>query len=179
MKRSLVAGLVLVASVMGWVVSIRPARDQQPEKPLAKSGATPVGVMPRPSPSRTADSVKQAPMADKPKQRPRPAGKLVLDPAARNALKLVGSDSAAERYWLGAINNPLLPPGERKDLIEDLNEDGLSDPRHPGLIDLPLIAARIRLLEQLMPDALDQVNADAFQEAHKDLVTLYAKLTQQ
>ena len=108
---------------------------------------------------------------------PRPAKKIVLDPAARAALKLVGSNPDAERYWLGAINNPFLPPEERKDLIEDLNEDGFSDPRSPGLSDLPLIATRIRLLEELMPDALDQVNADAFQEAHKDLVNMYAKLT--
>ncbi|MEI8291003.1 MAG: hypothetical protein WCH99_16175 [Verrucomicrobiota bacterium] len=81
-------------------------------------------------------------------------------------------DPAAEQYWMVAINNPDLPANERKDLIEDLNEDGLSDPKHPDAQDLPLILNRIQLIEQLAPAAMDQVNADAFQEAYKDLVYL-------
>jgi hypothetical protein len=100
-----------------------------------------------------------------------------LDPAARNALKRVGIDPQSERYWIAAINNPYLPPNERKDLIEDLNEDGLSDPRHPAEIDLPLIAARLKLVETLLPDAMDKVNAEALKEAQKDLQNMYVKLT--
>lgn len=125
----------------------------------------------------SASPATPAPKPDKPKPAPRPSKKIVLDPAARSALKLVGTDPAAEQYWLGAINNPLLPPEERKDLIEDLNEDGLSNPRNPDVIDLPLIVTRIHLLEQLLPDAMDQSNADAMREAHKDLTNMYAKLT--
>ena len=57
-------------------------------------------------------------------------------------------------------------------MIEDLNEDGLSDLKHPGVQDLPLILSRIELVKQLAPNAMDQVNADAFAEAYKDLVNL-------
>jgi hypothetical protein len=101
-----------------------------------------------------------------------------VDPLAREALGLVGIDPAAEAYWMDAINNPDLPEEERKDLIEDLNEDGLSDPKHPTIDDLPLIVRRIRIIEKLGPSAMDRVNAAAFEEALKDLEKMYAKLTQ-
>lgn len=101
-----------------------------------------------------------------------PAKEPVKDPLAREALALVGADPEAEQYWFAAINNPNLSNHERQDLIEDLNEEGLSDPNNPSLQDLPLIASRILLIEQLAPDAMDQVNADAFQEAYKDLLNL-------
>jgi hypothetical protein len=35
-----------------------------------------------------------------------------------------------------------------------------------------LIVSRIQLIEELAPYAMDQVNADAFREAYKDLVNL-------
>jgi hypothetical protein len=94
------------------------------------------------------------------------------DPEARVALALVGSDEWAEAYWYEAINDPALPPHERQDLIEDLNEDGLSDPKHPTPDDLPLILSRLSLIEALGPDAMDPVNAAAFAEAYKDLLNL-------
>jgi hypothetical protein len=101
-------------------------------------------------------------------------GYAVQDPTARLALNFVGSDPDAEAYWAGAINDPNLPAEERKDLIEDLNEDGLSDPKNPGQEDLPLILNRLQLIEELAPNAMDQVNADAFAEAYKDLVNMLA-----
>ena len=96
----------------------------------------------------------------------------IQDPDARAALSLVGADPEAEAYWLAAINDPSLPANERKDLIEDLNEDGLSDPKHPSPEDMALIETRIPLLETLASNPMDQVNADAIQEAYKDLVNL-------
>jgi hypothetical protein len=106
-------------------------------------------------------------------------GKPIIDPNARLALSLVGTDPDAEAYWLDAINDPSLPPNERKDLIEDLNEDGLSDPDHPGPQDLPLIENRLSILAALANDPMDKVNADAIQEAAKDLTKMYADLTGQ
>jgi hypothetical protein len=97
---------------------------------------------------------------------------LLQDPVARIALAWVGLDPGAEAYWYAAINDPDLPANERQDLIEDLNEDGLSDPKHPTLEDLPLIVNRLSLIEEAGPNAMDQVNADAFQEAYKDLLNL-------
>jgi hypothetical protein len=64
----------------------------------------------------------------------------------------------------------------RSNLIEDLNEDGFADPRNLTANDLPLIQNRIALIEQLAPNAMDQVNAAAFKEAYKDLVNMRAKL---
>jgi hypothetical protein len=96
----------------------------------------------------------------------------IQDPLARAALSLVGVDPDAELYWYEAINDPALPAQERQDLIEDLNEDGLSDPQNPTLDDLPLILSRIALIEEVFWDAMDDVNADAFLEAYKDLVDL-------
>jgi hypothetical protein len=101
-----------------------------------------------------------------------PTKQPLKDPVARIALAWVGVDPAAEAYWYEAINDPNLPPNERQDLIEDLNEDGLSDPKHPTVGDLPLIIRRLAIIEEVVPNAIDQVNADAFQEAYKDLVNL-------
>jgi DUF3108-like len=94
------------------------------------------------------------------------------DPLARAALSWVGVDPAAEAYWSEAINDPSLSADERQNLIEDLNEDGLSDPKHPRPGDLPLIMSRLALIEYLAPAAMDRVNAEAFLEAYKDLLNL-------
>jgi hypothetical protein len=91
---------------------------------------------------------------------------------ARVALALVGTDPEAEAYWYEAINDPSLSAHEREDLIEDLNEEGLPDPKHPTADDLPLIVSRLMVIEEAGPYAMDKVNADAFQEAYKDLVNL-------
>lgn len=95
-----------------------------------------------------------------------------LDPTARDALSLVGVDPEAEAYWLDAINDSSLSAEERSNLIEDLNEDGLSDPKHPTMADLPVIMNRLWLLEEIAWDPMDKTNADAFQEAYKDLINL-------
>jgi len=102
----------------------------------------------------------------------RPAKEPLRDPIARVALTLVGADSDAEDYWFAAINDLTLPANERQDLIEDLNEEGLSDPEHPTIEDLPLIFNRLALIETIGPDAADEVNAKAFVEAYNDLLNL-------
>jgi hypothetical protein len=105
-------------------------------------------------------------------------GKEVTDPIARVALIYVGADPEAEAYWFDAINDPSLSANERQDLIEDLNEEGFADPHHPTVDDLPLIVSRLELIEELAGDAMDEVNSDAFAEAHKDLVRM-AQIAQQ
>ena len=57
--------------------------------------------------------------------------------------------------------------------MEDLNEDGLSDPQHPGPQDLPLIVNRIRIIEQLAPYA-DDFMLEHLGEADKDLRNMLA-----
>jgi len=95
------------------------------------------------------------------------------DPVAREALSLVGADPDAEKYWTAAIFDPTLPDSEREDLMEDLNEDGLSDPQHPGPQDLPLIVNRIRIIEEIAPYA-DDFMLEHLWEADKDLRNMLA-----
>jgi hypothetical protein len=95
---------------------------------------------------------------------------------ARAALRLVGLDQAAEQTWVAAINQPTLSSDARSNLIEDLNEDGFPDPSHITAADLPLILARLRIIERLAPRAMDDVNAAAFQEAYKDLINMLLEL---
>ena len=131
--------------------------DTQKQRPIEATGQT------NSTPQNAVAQAQQAvPTAKEP----------LKDPTARIALALVGIDEMAEAYWYGAINDPSLSPNERQDLIEDLNEDGLSDPKHPTADDLPLIVNRLLLIEEMGPDAMDKVNADAFKEAYKDLVNL-------
>jgi len=95
---------------------------------------------------------------------------------AFRALWYVGVDPQAEKIWMRAINDPRHPPGVRSDLIEDLHDEGYSDNSHPTKADLPIILARMELIERIAPYALDQVNADAFEEAYKDLLNKYIRL---
>lgn len=99
-------------------------------------------------------------------------------PLARDALPLVGADPVADEVWASAINDPTLPAEARKDLIEDLNEQGFADPKNVTQDDLPLILSRLELIEHLAPDALDDVNADAFAEAYKDLRNMATRLAE-
>jgi hypothetical protein len=107
-----------------------------------------------------------------PQNQTAPAGEPHRDLMARAALSLVGTgDPDAEAYWMDAIFDPSLPDQEREDLMEDLNEEGLSDPRHPGPEDLPLIVNRLAIIEEVAPYA-DSFMIEHLGEAYKDLVGL-------
>jgi hypothetical protein len=95
---------------------------------------------------------------------------------AFKALQYVGVDPEAEKTWQRAIDDPNMPAGVRSDLIEDLNQEGYADNSHPTKSDLPLIRARLELIERLAPLAKDAVNAAAFAEAYKDLLEMYVRL---
>lgn len=166
-------------------VDFAPARQTRPT--VAEVATTPTtGLPPTGESSSAAKSVptlSPVPVPVPPQLRasvaPPPAGQIGgraappdQDEMARVALSFVGLDRAAEMYWVEAINDPNLSDHERQNLIEDLNEDGISDPKHPTLADLPVIVSRLQLIEELAPYAVDQVNFDAFAEAYKDLVNL-------
>ncbi|TAK96345.1 MAG: hypothetical protein EPO07_14640 [Verrucomicrobia bacterium] len=93
------------------------------------------------------------------------------DPDARAAMSLVGVDRDAEAYWLGAIFDSSLPDQEREDLMEDLNEEGLSDTKRPGPQDFPLIMNRLAIIEEIVPQA-DEFMLRHLGEAYKDLLNL-------
>ncbi|HEV8605244.1 MAG TPA: hypothetical protein VGQ99_07760 [Tepidisphaeraceae bacterium] len=132
----------------------------------------------RPAPRpQTTPLVEEIPTEDlEPLPPPEP---VVPVQVARFALGFVGADPQAEEVWYEAINDPNMSPKARQDLIEDLNEDGFPDPRNITEDDLPLIYNRIALIEQVAPDAMDDVNAAAFAEAYKDLVNMLARLEQE
>lgn len=188
----ILAGLVGVASV--FLLRQRPPSESAPVLPprvdVVPQAATVAVPEPLPEPRSASPpqaaipaELKSSAPPTSPKVAPRPApapGKAKappVDPLARIALSYVGADPSAEGYWEDAINDPTLPAEERKDLIEDLNEDGLSDPKHPGPQDLPLIINRLEIIEAIGGSAMDQVNLDAFGEAYKDLTTMYQRLT--
>jgi hypothetical protein len=137
---------------------------------LFRSGTN---VEPRPDPAR---------MVARAKERAKAAGELtepvVPHEVAREALGGVGADPLAEQVWVTAINDPALSEHQRSDLIEDLNENGFEDPSNVRPDELPLVMNRLALIEQLAPDAMDQVNADAFAEAYKDLTNIANRLSQ-
>ena len=189
-----VAGVIIVSRPLTPDTTLPTAtavREMEPS-PTAHAGA--VTAPPTEAPSSAAPVAALAPIslaaqtlsppeptkaATKAPSRPAPGGqgggsakKPLHDPLAREALAFVGADPFAEGYWYAAINDPSLPANERQDLIEDLNEDGLSDPKHPGPEDLPLILNRLALIEQVAPAAPDHVNAEALAEAYKDLQQL-------
>ena len=103
----------------------------------------------------------------------KPPKAALQDPDARLALSLVGVDAEAEQYWMTAIFNPNLPEEERADLMEDLNEEGLADPKHPTPEDLILIANRLGPIEDAMQGA-DPFMQEHLAEAYKDLLNLLA-----
>jgi hypothetical protein len=178
---------VIVAAVIANHKNGRAESVQAPQPVVAKVVVKPTPVLP---PETTVAEVKPVQQMDtspapkhknkKPKKQNVSAdgqpltinGYVVQDPDARAALSSVGSDPNATAYWASAINDPNLPSEERKDLIEDLNEDGFSDPKHPGAQDVPLIMNRLQLIEDLAPNAMDPVDSQAFGEAYKDLVAM-------
>jgi hypothetical protein len=108
-------------------------------------------------------------------QDPRVSDSAKKEPLARVALGFVGADQQANELYNRAINDPVMTPSHRKNLIEDLNEDGLNF-RNLTQADLPMIQNRLQLIERLAPNAMDEVNAAAFQEAKKDLLNMAKRL---
>jgi hypothetical protein len=150
------------------LISIQPNRAPREINPtpsiasVSNTISTNLGIIPKPIRANRSTS----PTA------PKGGAREVTDPWARVALASVGEDPDATAYWLDSINDPTVPPNERKDLIEDLNEDGFADPKHPNPDELPLIQNRLALLEAMAPWAMDAVNAAAIAEAYKDLIAM-------
>ena len=143
-----------------------PAKATAPRAELPSGELTPAASAKstrasRPRSEQTSDVQNQNPPLPKQRQ----------DPLARVALGFVGADPDAESYWVDAIFDPNLSNREREDLMEDLNEVGLSNPRQPAPEDFPLIMNRIALIEQIVPYA-DPFMQEHLGEAYKDLVGL-------
>jgi hypothetical protein len=188
---------LLVASLaiaIGAAVASIVIVNRKPERPVALEQASQPATIPAPKISESTPRVEIPAVESNPPIEPAPTNvqpaanpqKVVTqtappanangplqDPTARAALSLVGADPDAEQYWAEAIFDPSLPDQEREDLMEDLNEDGLSDPQHPGPQDLPLIVNRIRIIEEIAPYA-DDFMLEHLGEADKDLRNMLA-----
>jgi hypothetical protein len=142
----------------------------EPEPPAPEPAAPP------PQADGPADSAVQAEMPAAPSgQDSRLDDPAVKEQRGRTALAMIGHNPEADEVWIGIINDPSVSANARSNLIEDLNEDGLSY-RNLTMDDLPVIKYRIELIEELKPYAMDKVNADAFDEARKDLVNMADRL---
>jgi hypothetical protein len=95
---------------------------------------------------------------------------------AFRALWYLGVDPEAEKTWTRAINDPNMPEEVRSDLIVDMIDEGYTDNNQPTKADLPVIFARLQILERHAPYAMDQVNARAFEKAYRSLLQLYIRL---
>ena len=130
-------------------------------------------IEPRPD---TAKLIARA--KDRAKARGEATEPVVAHDLARQALAGVGADPHAEEVWKTAINDPAMSAHQRSDLIEDLNESGFEDPSNVQPHELPIVLNRLALIEDLAPNALDDVNAAAFAEAYKDLAKIAERLQQ-
>ena len=88
------------------------------------------------------------------------------------ALSYVGASEQAGQLFHTAINDTTLKPDHRRELVEDLNQDGLSNKKAPSPADLQTVANRYTLTQTyLQQDYVqnDPVLTKAFREANKDL----------
>jgi len=155
-------------------------QEQQPVEEVVIEPETPAPepVSPPTSPDADGQSSDAAQMeaAAPPERDSRLEDPAVKEQRGRTALAMIGHNPEADEVWIGIINDPSVSANARSNLIEDLNEDGLSY-RNLTMDDLPVIKYRIELIEELKPYAMDKVNADAFDEARKDLVNMANRLT--
>jgi hypothetical protein len=109
----------------------------------------------------------------------------VKDPAARESLARVGlaqvgANPQAQQLWHNAIFDPALTPAQRRELVVDLDQDGLQNDKTPTVADLPVVANRLALTQTYLQQ--DYVQNDpglmkAFLEANKDLQKLLERGT--
>lgn len=102
------------------------------------------------------------------------------EPLARVALSCVGANPQAVGLFHTAVLDPSLLPDQKRNLVEDLNQDGISNRKAPTREDLQIIAKRYELTQAYLQQ--DYVQNDnllnaAFHEANKDLRKMLEKAT--
>jgi hypothetical protein len=102
------------------------------------------------------------------------------EPLARVALTYVGASEPAAQLWHAAINDLSLKPAQRRELVLDLDQDGLQNDKTPTPTDLPIVANRLALTQAYLQQDFvqnDPVLNKAFLEANKDLQKLLERGT--
>lgn len=93
----------------------------------------------------------------------------------RLALNYVGANDSAVTLFHQVALDPQLKPDQRRNLIEDLNQDGLKNERNPTPEDLKIIAKRYELTQSYLQQQYvvnDRLLNAAFQEANRDLARM-------
>lgn len=181
-----VAAIVAIACI--WFIAHQAMRERgaaetmQPQRIVKRTGitetrsdtntTTTVKRRPRATPTRTVAVAAQPEATSTPES----AELRAIEERARVALAEVGTDEDAETAWLAAINNRQISAETRAELILGLAEEGFSDPDEYTEDDLPLIAARLDLIERIGPEALDETNTNAFNRVHEALTELTEQL---
>lgn len=97
------------------------------------------------------------------------------EPLARVALNFAGSDPRADALWSSAIFDQSINPDKRRELIEDLNQDGFENLKNLTDRDVELIQRRLALIDKFGNQAETPIIQNAFGEAQKDLQDMLAK----
>lgn len=100
------------------------------------------------------------------------------EPLARVGLAYVGVSQEAAELWHSAVLDATLRPDDRRQLVEDLNTDGLNNKKNPTPEDLQIIAKRYELTQAYLQQDYtqnDPVLRKAFLEADKDLRNMLQK----
>jgi hypothetical protein len=193
-KKKVFLAVLIVCAAAAWFWRsqksapnlVAPNSQPAPTVQIAPNPPAPEIAPPQESLSPTVEPVKPVAVRSKAKTQKiaqnQPSQKTpkepLHDPDARDALALVGLDQQAEQYWLQAIFDTNLPDKEREDLMEDLNEVGFADPKNLTSDDLPLIASRLNLIEQIGSN-VDPFMKEHLDEAYKDLSNMYAQVAGQ
>jgi hypothetical protein len=93
---------------------------------------------------------------------------------ARVALAFAGSDPRADALWRNSIYDQSIPEDARRELIEDLNQDGI-DEKNPTQSDYDRMRARLALIAKNSKSTDSKAIADAFVEARNDLLKMLEK----
>lgn len=94
------------------------------------------------------------------------------EPLARTALAFVGADPQALQLFHTALMDSSLHPDQKRELVEDLNQDGIANRKSPTEADLQVITNRYQLTQSYLQEAYvqgDPTLSAAFREADKDL----------
>ena len=89
--------------------------------------------------------------------------------------KISGSQSS---NWSAAIKDQNLSADSRRELIEDLNQDGFDNLKNFSAKDVQLIQNRLALIKNSRDTSDPKIITEAFNEAEKDLKDMLTKATQ-
>lgn len=105
-------------------------------------------------------------------QDPRVTDPAAKEPLVRSALAFVGANDQALQVFGQAVRDPALQGEPIRNLVEDLNQDGIRNEKQPTPEDLKLIANRYALTQRYLQQDFvlnNKALLEGFREADKDL----------